>query len=315
MVTPDEIRQKSFSIARRGFDQVEVSSYLLEVAKSVDGVLNDLEAARAVAANKSNAAPTTPSPINHVDDFDKVASEMSGLLRSAHEKAVKLRSDAENEARITLERVEAEIGDKRQQHEDEMANELSHVEERAQRIKDEADAYAAETREAADSYGDALRQEARKEASRMMSESEKFAAAAREEATTMADTIRDQVLDETAAIRMAAAEQRDEAECLHRTAEESAATSLEDAERRAKDIIEGAKELATARVEETLTEGRTAVRALLEAEHVARENITAAHRALERVMADIEAPDLEIESFEVDDMPDRPVLQSVSAID
>ncbi len=317
MVTPDQVRQKTFTISRRGFDQVEVSSFLVDVASSLEDALAAVDGGQPASGPVATAHPDL-----YQDEFTKVSGQMAELLRSAHEKSVTLKAEAEAEARATVAAVEAEIAAKRQAHEEQMAAELAQVELRAQDIKNEADNYSGSTRQQADTYSnevraeaeayaESLRTEARQDAQNIIMEAEEYSKNARAQADTYHENRRNEADEYITAAKMDGDRDRQEAERLLDTAKADSEATVAQAERRAQDIIEGAKQLATARVEETITKGRGIVRNLIDAERDARERLGRAHTSLSTALDQLEVPDIPELAIDDDD-DDRPKLAAVN---
>ena len=84
------------------------------------------------------------------------------MLRQAQESALKIRTDAEIEARTLVDQVRLDIETDRAAHEQAASELINRTEEQATRIRTDAEIYASETRRAADEYAAGKREEAEK---------------------------------------------------------------------------------------------------------------------------------------------------------
>lgn len=102
MLTPPAIRHHTFTIARRGFDQVEVTEFLQKVSEQVETLQAELRAAPVQADGQVSADHEIRG-----EQYDRVARELTMLLRSANEGAVRLRSQARADASAEAEGIVA----------------------------------------------------------------------------------------------------------------------------------------------------------------------------------------------------------------
>jgi len=273
-LSPLEIRNKTFSIVRKGYERSEVNRFLDDVAGQLQAFADSAEAAErraadAEAARKASTAtdatvaesapepePTpeetpepepepTPEPepvpepeppvaepaqvsepprsfaVSGADDFDRVGNEISLMLRQAQESALKIRTDAEIEARTLVDQVRLDIESDRAAHEQAAGELISRTEERASALRADAENYAAETRRAADEFAATKREDvdayqrdaevsadadrklaaeklesAKREAEATISNAEAEAEATRAQAEEEARVIRDHMINE-----------------------------------------------------------------------------------------------------------------------
>ena len=102
-LTPDQIADKEFLVGLRGYDQDEVRSFLRTVA----------EAFR--SAGTPDAAPAAPAAPAGGTDWANLGDEIAAVLRTAHEQAATLRSDAEKEVQALRQQAEADAASTRSQ--------------------------------------------------------------------------------------------------------------------------------------------------------------------------------------------------------
>lgn len=287
--SPDDLRNKTFSIVKKGYERGEVHRFLGTVAdelqafnsavqsdeeivvadvvdedepKVLDAVEVSPEPEPVAAATDHGAdeveaqqAVFTPSqsPAS-VDDFDRMGNEISLMLRQAQESAFKIRSDAEVEARTLVDQVRLDIESDRLAHEQAAAELISRTEERAAQVRTEAEDYAADVRGSADEYSN----EKRAEIDRLHEEA---LAAAEADRTEAAATL---------------ANANEEADKTRKNAESDAAKVVSEAEKAAQE-----------RKEEMLVEAQATLANLTDAERESRENLERArdviHSALEEL--------------------------------
>lgn len=166
-ISPDELRKKTFAVVPKGYDRPEVNRYLSEIAKELQqfnaGAAGEATAeAMPIGAAQSNEpavddgrpAEATPreATITSADEFDRVGAEISMMLRQAQDSAVKIRQDAEAEARELIDQVRIDIEADRVAHESAAGELISRTEERATAIRISAEEYGRDTRARADEY-------------------------------------------------------------------------------------------------------------------------------------------------------------------
>lgn len=105
LIASEQIRRREFVTTRRGYDPDQVRDYLESLADQVDLMATMIRDARmeADALMRSEAEPK-------VDPYERLASRISGVLRSADEAAERFRHEARRDADRLMEdaRTEAE---------------------------------------------------------------------------------------------------------------------------------------------------------------------------------------------------------------
>ena len=295
--TPDDLRNKTFSIVKKGYERGEVHRFLGSVA-------NELQAFRAEARSNEEiivadvvaedepdfievvTAEQEPSPDSvavstqdlganvvaetadskarvsatgsSLDDFDRVGNEISLMLRQAQESAYKIRDDAEVEARTLVDQVRLDIESDRLAHEQAAAELIARTEERAAQLRTEAEEYALDIRGSAEEYST----EQRGEIDRLHEQAQAAAQADRTEAAaTLANA--------------------------NEEAAETRAKSLSTAD----EVISKAEADAQARSEEMLVQAQATVSSLTNAEQVSRENLKQAREAIDAALEELESSD------------------------
>ena len=166
-ISPEELRTKTFAVVPKGYDRPEVNRYLSEIADELSQFNNaahsDDEAASAITEAIIADGPAEATPPSErkapTDDFDRVGNEISLMLRQAQESAMKIREDAELEARTLVDQVRLDIEADRVAHEQAAGQLISRTEERALEIRTSAEEYADETRRSVDQYAETRRTE------------------------------------------------------------------------------------------------------------------------------------------------------------
>ncbi len=273
-VEPQEVRNKTFPIIRKGYDQAAVHRYLDVVATEIekfnqwssnqdeiivaDVVDDDVAEAEIVTTPAAIDGPkieeqpmTAAVPSSGADDFDRVGNEISLMLRQAQESSIKIRNDAEVEARTLVDQVRLDIEADRLAHEQAAGELIARTEERANEVREEAETYSSKTRTSADEYATERRETADREA-------EEAAAA------TAADR-------KLAADKLAAA-----------TSE--AEVTIADAKKQADEIIAKAESEAQSRSDQLLSEARETFDNLIEAERSSRKNLEEARSNIQTAL-------------------------------
>lgn len=148
---PEEVAEKEFALVLRGYDKAEVRSYLQAVAAGLREAIHAASAAEASAdtaaaaamaakdatdamiAEKANSAPaeasvaavqamrttTGAAPVNpaadgEASDWSNLGEEIAAVLRTAHEQANGLRSEAEAQAATIRNRAQQNADEARQ---------------------------------------------------------------------------------------------------------------------------------------------------------------------------------------------------------
>lgn len=268
--SPDELRKKTFAVVPKGYDRPEVNKYLATLAEELEkfngetatAVSTDEESVDAVSAGLDNRpAEATPRvEKTTTDDFDRVGNEISLMLRQAQESAMKIRDDAEIEARTLVDQVRLDIEADRVAHEQAAAELISRTEERATSIRVSAEDYSRETRETAE----------------QMSETRRAAIEAElADSITEAATARQRTHDQLAA-----------------ASAEAEATLLE-AKNRAAEIITHAETDAQSRSDELLSQARASLQNLMEAETRTRHDLEQARRGIKTVLDQLSIAELD----------------------
>ncbi len=277
--TPDEIRNKTFSIAKRGYDRTEVSRYLSALADNLQEtlrkvasqdeiiiaeVVDDSTEVAAVDNSPEPAAPPATISSSASDEFDRVGNEISLMLRQAQESAIKIRNDAEVEARTLVDQVRLDIEADRLAHEQAASELISRTEKRAGEVRAEAEDYASQTKGAADTYS---------------TKSKETADSERAELTAAAEADR-----ELAAEKLAAASA-------------DADKTVADARQRSEEIMAKAEADAQARADQMLSDARTTLRALIDAEQVSRDNLELARKNIDSALSQLRLTDVDSSSL------------------
>jgi DivIVA domain-containing protein len=296
--SPDDLRNKTFNIVKKGYERGEVHRFLGNLADELvefdrivatdeeiveadvievdeikpeqevepevvvdadDGDIDD-QAEGSVAAESSpdaeppegrDASPRSTTSVS-TDDFDRVGNEISLMLRQAQESSLKIRNDAEVEARTLVDQVRLDIESDRLAHEQAAAELITRTEERATTMRTEAEGYASQVRESADSYSDERRDEVEQ------AHADSFAAAKQDRALA--------------------------ADALQAAKGEADAT-LSEAKRRAEDIVSMAEKDAQEKPDLMLAEARATLANLVDAEENSRTNLEDARGAIEDALA------------------------------
>jgi len=292
-IHPDEVRNKTFPIVRKGYAQPDVHRYLAAIADEVDkfnrSVVNDEEIVMAdivevqpdeavahaevasvvddgdVAISDSNVADVPMSGSS--DDFDRVGNEISLMLRQAQESSIKIRNDAEVEARTLVDQVRLDIEADRLAHEQAAGELIARTEERAGEVRVEAEEYATQTRTGADEYA-----------------TERRAAAERE----VADA------------ESAAASDRDLAATALTEANQTAEATVANAEERAQEIIATAEAEAKQRSDALLGEARATLSNLTDAERISRDNLEDARMNIQTALDQLQLTEIDTSSIDSD---------------
>jgi len=284
-ISPDDLRNKTFAIVKKGYDRPDVHRYLGAIADELEAfnrqadaeneiVLADIidvestsddtpmiETPNAVDAPKLDEPEMTAKVSGpSADDFDRVGNEISLMLRQAQESSIKIRNDAEVEARTLVDQVRLDIESDRLAHEQAAGELISRTEERAAIVRSEAEDYATQARNSADDYADERRESAEREASES-------------EAAAEAD-------------RKLAAEKLD-------AASKEAESTVAEAKTRAEEIISKAEADAQARSDQLLDEARTTLTTLVEAEKSSRENLEDARKNIQAALEQLRLTDID----------------------
>lgn len=192
----EKIEQKTFPIARRGYDRDEVDAYLGVVAsefrKVVRSAREAVNAARAASPAPDPAPAPGPAPVA-VSTFDDIGSRVAGVLASAAEAAQEIKAAAEQEALLLRQRARDEFDGLRRAHAEQQA-----------KLEQMRDAVAAEA--------DEILRVARREARALLDEAQQRATEVEAEAESRASTLERTI---RAKVEAVLAEARRDYEHLH----------------------------------------------------------------------------------------------------
>lgn len=325
-MSPEEIRNKTFSIVRKGYERGEVHRFLDTIANEIqsfsssssatdalivgdaiepapvdtisisppveepdDAELPDLglldvidEPSSTIAASEPEpepipepepvsaftepaaAVPAASAGLTDYDGFDRVGNEISLMLRQAQESAVKIRTDAEVEARALVDQVRLDIEADRLAHERAASDLIARTEERASQMRTEAERYADDTRRSADDYS----LEQRNAADRASAEAQASAEADR---------------------KLAA----DKLESATREADATIAAAREEAT----NIVDGAERQALETSDRMLAEARSTLTNFVGAEQATRDNLTEARSAIDAALSQLRLTDIDTDAL------------------
>jgi chromosome segregation ATPase len=151
-ITSEQVRQRArgdgFTMSRRGYDIIEVNTFLVSLASQMDTRQDGTQQA---------ASPVVEAPQG--DAYERLAAHLADVLRSADEAAARVVEEARAEAeRSTLEaRTESDrsreeaaatLEDARRQAEEILRNAKADAEERVSSLTAKHDALLAQLREA-----------------------------------------------------------------------------------------------------------------------------------------------------------------------
>lgn len=302
-ISPDEVRNKTFAIVRKGYEQGDVNRYLYAIAAELEA-FNSSAAAQdeIVLAEVVDVEPSPPDPSEIIameipsesdpvadlsdttdeperkeparqeparkesvrspsgDDFDRVGNEISLMLRQAQESSIKIRQDAEVEARTLVDQIRLDIESDRLAHEQAAGELITRTEERAAAVRAEAEDYAQRTRSGADEYAIEHRESVENELS---------------EAIKAAEADRNLAAEKLAAV----------------TGEADAA--IAEATKRADEIIANAESDAQARSDQLLGEARSTLKTLIEAEKSSRDNLDTARANIQTALDQLRLTDID----------------------
>lgn len=287
-ISPDELRNKTFAIVKKGYDRPDVHRYLgaiadelqafnrsaevqdeivmadvIDVEPEPDLAIPEPEVTSSAVETRpmeTNAVVAQSTSVSAVDDFDRVGNEISLMLRQAQESSIKIRQDAEVEARTLVDQVRLDIESDRLAHEQAAGELITRTEERAQVVRAEAEDYSSQTRRSADEYADERRETVEREA-------------AESQAATDAD-------------RKLAADK------LKASTEEADATVAE-AKRRSEEIIANAESDAQSRSDQLLLEARNTLTTLIDAEKSSRDNLEVARSNIQTALEQLRLTEID----------------------
>lgn len=288
-LSPDQLRNKTFPIVKRGYDRPDVHRYLATIAEELESfnkwvetedeivvadviedevhhadVASSEMAATAIDGPKIDEPAMTAAVPSPSDDFDRVGNEISLMLRQAQESSIKIRNDAEVEARTLVDQVRLDIEADRLAHEQAAGELITRTEERANEVRDEAESYSQKTRSGADEYATERRETAEREAS---------------ESAAAAEADRKLASDKLAA------------------ATSEAESTVAEAKRRSEEIIAKAEADAKARSDQMLGEARDTLATLIDAERSSRDNLEEARTNIQNALEQLRLTELDDSSI------------------
>lgn len=142
--SPEEIKSKDFLVALRGYDKIEVETFLQEVASEYA----DLRAEVTLAREQGRPGPATAA-----DPYAELGDQVASVMRAAADAAAELRTETEREAASIRATAQEEAG--------RAAAEARLELDAASELRGEAEREAAQLRAAAREEADRTRNEAR----------------------------------------------------------------------------------------------------------------------------------------------------------
>lgn len=293
-LTAHEIRNQTFTIAKKGYDRGEVHRFLGHVANEIDQAIHsaasdavviddggpqviaaviepspteiELTAPAAPIVDMAPAeAPAAVAPVaSSFDEFDRVGSEISTMLRQAQESAAKIRNEAEVEAQALLEQVTNDIETDRAAHEKAAKELIARTEERAAALRADAEAYSNETKRAADEYA----------------------------ATQRADADRARA-DANAAVEADRSLATERLEAANREAE----ATVSNANERATEIVTTAETQAQATTDDMLSEARDTLSTFAGTEESSRANLEQLRSTIDHALSQLRVTDIDTTSL------------------
>ena len=177
-LSPEEIKNRDFLVALRGYDKDEVASFLHEVASQYA----DLMAEAALARENGPAGPPPADPFNdlgdHVASVMRAATEAANqrqvdseqeaasIRRAAREEAehaaaeARLELDTASDLRADAEREASQLRSAAREEAEQVRKEARQVLDQAMEVRATVEREAAELRESAIRHGQALRDRA-----------------------------------------------------------------------------------------------------------------------------------------------------------
>jgi cell division initiation protein len=111
-VSPLDLRQQRFGTAMRGFDKVEVTSFLMAVADDYEQALRETDRLRTDLARLEGIVSQHRENEKNLQSTLVTAQKLSDDIRShAEEEARRVIRDAQNRSEILLQKTEARLED------------------------------------------------------------------------------------------------------------------------------------------------------------------------------------------------------------
>ncbi|HEX7520544.1 MAG TPA: DivIVA domain-containing protein, partial [Acidimicrobiia bacterium] len=161
-LNPEEISNRAFSVARRGYAESEVRAFLRRVADDL-GVLRERERQLAQQVEQLETKLRNPEPPTERQLLDSLGEETARVLRSAQEAAEDIRGkaaeksaqivhEAQESARSLREEAESFAGDRRRDAEEAAAQLVQTAEARASELRAEVEEHVKALREETDRF-------------------------------------------------------------------------------------------------------------------------------------------------------------------
>jgi cell division initiation protein len=133
----DQIRRREFATIRRGYDPDQVREYLLLIGAQVEALELELRETRLQAGTPE----VVKVPETVEDPYQRLATRMTDVLRSADEQAELILQDAREEAAMTLvearseaDRIRVDAQARAEEARQQGSEVLKHAEEEAERV-------------------------------------------------------------------------------------------------------------------------------------------------------------------------------------
>jgi DivIVA domain-containing protein len=92
MLTPEEIERREFVTALHGYAKADVRAFLEEVAVQIGELVQN-----------------PPAPIEDLDEFESMGSQIAGVLRAAKDAAAALNAEADERLRTAIEQADERL--------------------------------------------------------------------------------------------------------------------------------------------------------------------------------------------------------------
>lgn len=215
---------------------------------------------------EQTGAETSTGQTAQIDDFDRVGTEISIMLRHAQESASKIRGDAEVEAQALVEQVRADLEADRIAHDQAATELIARTEETANTIRIDAEKFSRDTRAETEQHAATRKQEVEAELVQVVSDThadrqragEELEAATSQAAQTVADA------------------QKQAAQII--------AQSEADAKTRAEEIVAQGQADAQATSDAVIAQAREALQKLIDVEARSRSELDQTRKSIDAVI-------------------------------
>lgn len=278
MLTPEDIRTRSFLVSLRGYDREEVSSFLDEVAALVEQLQSGDAPPRPTApAEQPIEQATEPSEL-----FAQIGQETQRILEAAQQAGGELRRKAQEESEAMRRQAQAETTELRERTESETAELRQRTEAETAQLRESTEAEVAEQRRTAEAETAELRR-------RTEEETQAARAQAEQEAEQLRQQVKAEAEREVKDARARATKLIADGERRRETMEREMADLIQTRERTIEQLREIGRTLErTLRASGAQEETTTSVREALEG--AAREDAEGDQEAAARGEADHEDP-------------------------